>query len=137
MYEHILVPVDLVHVDELDKAIATAGQLARLFDADLTFVGVTAATPTPVAPNPQEFQKKLEAFATSQGETYGVRAAGKGYTAHDPAVQIDETLLQAVDDIGADLVVMASHVPNVVDAILPSHGGKLASHATVSVFIVR
>ena len=137
MYEHILVPVDLVHVDSLDKAITTAARLAQLFDASLTFVGVTAATPTPVAHNPQEFQQKLEAFAAAQADTYGVRAAGKGYTAHDPAVQIDETLLQAVDDVGADLIVMASHVPNVADAILPSHGGKLATHAAVSVFIVR
>jgi nucleotide-binding universal stress UspA family protein len=137
MYKHILVPVDLVHVDALDKAIATAARLAQLFDSSLTFVGVTAATPTPVAHNPQEFQQKLEAFAAAQADTYGVRAAGKGYTAHDPAVQIDETLLQAVDDVGADLIVMASHVPNVADAILPSHGGKLATHAAVSVFIVR
>ena len=137
MYEHILVPVDLVHVDALDKAIATAARLAQLFDASLTFVGVTAATPTPVAHNPKEFQQKLEAFAAAQADTYGVRAAGKGYTAHDPAVQIDETLLQAVDDVGADLIVMASHVPNVADAILPSHGGRLATHATISVFIVR
>jgi nucleotide-binding universal stress UspA family protein len=137
MYEHILVPVDLVHVDALDKAIATAARLAQLFDASLTFVGVTAATPTPVAHNPKEFQQKLEAFAARQADAYGIRAVGKGYTAHDPAVQIDDTLLQAVDDVGADLIVMASHVPNVADAILPSHGGRLATHAAISVFIVR
>jgi nucleotide-binding universal stress UspA family protein len=137
MYKHILVPVDLVHVDALEKAIATAARLAQLFDASVTFVGVTAATPTPVAHNPHEFQQKLEAFAAGKADTYGIRAAGKGYTAHDPAVQIDDTLLQAVDDLGVDLIVMASHVPNVVDAILPSHGGTLATHAAVSIFIVR
>jgi nucleotide-binding universal stress UspA family protein len=137
MYKKILAPVDLTHVAQLSKAIETAADLAAHFDAAVTFVGVTATTPTPVAHNPQEYAQKLAAFATEQAEKYGIRADSKGYTAHDPAVQIDQTLLDAIDDVGADLVVMASHIPNIVDAIWPSHGGSIASHAEVSVFLVR
>ena len=39
--------------------------------------------------------------------------------------------------LGADLVVMATHVPNLTDYIWASHGGHLASHAKASVFLVR
>ena len=45
--------------------------------------------------------------------------------------------VEAVHETGADLVVMASHIPGIADAIWPSHGGRLASHADVSVFVVR
>ncbi len=137
MYEKIMAPVDLTHVERLGKAIDTAALLAKQFGAKLTFVGVTAATPSPVAHNPQEYEQKLTAFAAAQAETHGIEADVRAYVAHDPAVQIDDKLLEAVHDTGCDLVVMASHIPNIVDAVWPSRGGRVASHADVSVFLVR
>jgi len=137
MYEKIMAPVDLTHVERLGKAIDTAALLAKQFGAKLTFVGVTAATPSPVAHNPQEYERKLAAFAAAQAETHGIEADARAYVAHDPAVQIDDKLLEAVHDTGCDLVVMASHIPNIVDAVWPSRGGRVASHADVSVFLVR
>ena len=38
---------------------------------------------------------------------------------------------------GADLVVMQSHVPGLMDYIWPSNGGKVAGHAKCSVLVVR
>ncbi|NBB69091.1 MAG: universal stress protein [Alphaproteobacteria bacterium] len=137
MYRTILAPVDLTHVARLGKAIDTACDLAVHYGTRLVFVGVTATTPTPVAHNPHEFERKLAEFAAEQERRHGIAVESRAYTAHDPAVQIDDTLLQAVEDTGADLVVMASHLPNVVDAIWPSRGGRVASHAPVSVFLVR
>jgi hypothetical protein len=34
-------------------------------------------------------------------------------------------------------VVMASHVPGMLEHVWSSHAGRLASHASASVFIVR
>ena len=39
--------------------------------------------------------------------------------------------------VGADLVIMASHVPGMLEHIFSSHGGYIAQHAKVSVFVVR
>lgn len=136
-YSHIMVPVDLEHADRLGKAIETAKSLATQFGAKLTFVAVTSELPGGAAHTPAEFDKKLAAFAQSQGEGLPEGVASKSYVAHDPAVQIDGILHDAIKEIGADLVVMASHVPNVLNAVWPSHGGKMASHADVSVFVVR
>ena len=47
------------------------------------------------------------------------------------------TWREAAEELGADLVVMATHVPNLTDYIWASHGGHLASHAKASVFLVR
>lgn len=137
MYKKILTPIDLAHVDRLGKAVDAAVDLARHYGATLVFVGVTEAAPSPVAHNPQEYARKLAAFAAELGRTRGIAAEAKAYTAHDPAAEIDGVLAKAVEETRADLVVMASHAPTIGDALVPSHGGRLAAHAAVSVFLVR
>ncbi|GGK27452.1 universal stress protein [Salinarimonas ramus] len=144
MYRKILTPVDLAHRDRLSRAVDTAVDLAGHWGIPLVLVGVTEAAPSAVAHNPQEYRQKLEAYAGEISGARGVAVEAKAYTAHDPATQIDDTILKAVEETGADLVVMASHVPGLAshvpglgDALVPSHGGRLASHAAVSVFLVR
>lgn len=137
MYDHIMVPVDLEHVEALAKAIDTAEALAASFEAKTTFVAVTAETPTSVAHNPEEFGRKMSEFVAGKAAAFPNGAEAKWYVAHDPTAQIDGILHEAVGEIDADLVVIASHIPNVMNAIWPSHGGKMASHADVSVFVVR
>lgn len=137
MYSKIMVPVDLAHKGDLDKALKTAADLAQHYRIPVCYVGVTAATASSVAHNPQEFEKKLEAFAQDEAGKHGHDASSKAYTSHDPTVDVDDTLLKAVEDTGADLVVMASHAPSVLDYVWPSNGGKMAEHSKASVLVVR
>lgn len=137
MYSQIMVPVDLAHLDQLDKALNTAADLAKHYGIPVCYVGVAAATPGPIARTPQEFAGKLAEFAEKQAATHGLQATAKAYASHDPTTDVDDTLLAAVGEVGADLVVMASHVPGVVEYIWPSNGGKIASHSSAAVFVVR
>ena len=137
MFTKIMVPVDLAHADKLTKALGVAAGLAKQFDAEVVYVGVSAATPSKIAHTPQEFAAKLDAFAKEQSSSHGVDASAHAVTSHDPTIDLDPTLLKAVDETGADLVVMASHIPNVTDYIWPSNGGTIAGHAKVSVMVVR
>ena len=137
MFQKIMVPVDLAHADRLDKALKCAGNMGKHFDAEIVYVGVTAATPSSIAHTPEEFAEKLKTFASSQGETYGIKASAHAITSHDPTTDLDPTLLKAVDEVGADLVIMASHIPNITDYVWPSNGGTIAGHAKASVLVVR
>ncbi len=137
MFRRIMVPVDLVHAGLLEKALQTAADLANHYGSPVCYVGVTPQTPSPVAPNATEYARKLEAFAQQQALKHGHEASALAYASHDPAIDIDDTLLKAIRETGADLVVMQSHIPNVTDYIWPSHGGTVAAHAGVSVFVVR
>jgi nucleotide-binding universal stress UspA family protein len=132
-----MVPVDLAHPDRLDKALDAAAGLARQQGSEIVYVGVTAETPGKVAHSPDEFASKLDDFASKQASERGVSAKAHAMVSHDPTVDVDDTLLAAIDETDADLVVMASHVPNVADFLWPSNGGKVASHAKVSVMLVR
>lgn len=137
MYKSIMIPVDLEHTDTLEKALATAADLAKRYHAELHAVGVTMSAPGVVAHNPTEYAQKLEAFTADQTAKYGVDFRAKAMISHDPAVDLDDTLKQAASEINADLVVMASHVPGFFDHIIASRAGYLASHTSLSVFVVR
>ncbi len=137
MYTRIMIPIDLAHVDKLGKALSTAADLARHYGIPVCYVGVTASPPGSVAHNPTEYAEKLESFARQQADQHGHEASTKAVVSHDPTSDLEETLLQTVKEIDADLVVMASHIPNVADLIWPSNGGKIPSHSDASVFVVR
>lgn len=138
MYKKLMIPVDLSHLGTLEKALETGADLARHYGAEICYVAVTTEAPSEIAHTPSEFARKLQAFADEQASKHGLPAAtGKAYASHDPAVDLDRTLLKAVDETGADLVVIGSHRPGLPEHIFASHGGHLAAHAGVSVLVVR
>lgn len=137
MFTKIMVPVDLSHQDHLGRALQAASDLAKHYDAALVFVGVTPSTPSSVAHSPEEYRGKLEKFANDQGAAAGVAASAYTIVAPDPSVEMNRALLRAVAETGADLVVMQSHIPNVMDYVWASHGGYVADHAKVSVMLIR
>lgn len=137
MFKKIMVPVDLAHVGSLDRALACAAGLAAQHGAEIVYVGVTAPTPGAIAHSPSEFAAKLAEFAAGQASQHGVTTTSHMVQSHDPAVDMDKSLLKAVADTGADLVVMHSHKPGLSDYIFEGHGPYLAQHAKASVLLVR
>ncbi len=137
MYRNIMVPVDLAHEARLTHALGVASDLAAHWGATITYVGVTSPNPGPLGHNPEEFAEKLAAFAKAQAAARGVETQAHPAIAHDPTTEVDDALLRAVDETGADLVVMQSHIPGLMDYVWPSNGGKIAGHAKASVMVVR
>jgi nucleotide-binding universal stress UspA family protein len=137
MYKKIMVPVDLRHVECLGKALATAADLSRHYKAAVQLVGVTGSAPSSVAHNPEEFAARLNDFAAAEGARYGIEFGVHAITTPDPTIDLDDTLGREAQAIGADLIVMASHVPGFAEHIFSSNAGYLASHAEISVFVVR
>lgn len=137
MYKKIMVPVDLAHVERLGKALDTAADLAKHYGIPMCYVSVTAETPGPVAHTPREYAEKLARFGAEQAAKHGLEAETAAYTSHDPAVDLDKRLIEAAQDTGSDLIVMASHVPGLPEHIFASNAGAVASHARVSVFVIR
>jgi len=136
LYTHIMVPVDLAHEGRLDRALKTAADLAQHYGARVTYASVTGSQPSSVAHTPQEFAEKLARFSVAQGETAGLSEVGSHpIVSHDPSVDLDRALADAADELGADLIVMGSHIPRAFD--LRSHGAHLAQLSHHSVMLVR
>ena len=137
MYSKIVVPVDLTHTEKLTKTLTTAADLATHYNAEVFLLGVGSSTPGEIAHNPKEFAVKLADFAASQSTAHGVDFKTDATISTDIAVNLAKTLDAEIHRLGADLVVMASHVPGFKDYIFSSNSGYLASHMDISVFVVR
>lgn len=137
MFSSIMIPVDLRHTDRMEKALSIAADISKTYGAPAHIVGVTSSAPTEIAHNPKEFAEKLSEFAAGCSQKHGATFTPHAEVSHDPAVDLDDTLARAAEDLGADLIVMASHVPGLAEYVFASNAGYLASHSSISVFVVR
>lgn len=137
MFKKIMVPIDLVHRDNMGRALDAAADLARRYRAEICLVGVTATTPGPIAHTPEEFGQKLADFADQQAKERDVAMTSHVLTSHDPRIQMNRELESLVGELNADLVVMATHLPGIRDYVWSGHGAHMAAHSDASVFLVR
>ena len=137
MYSSIMVPVDLTHIEKLGRALQVAADIAKLYGAEVHYLSVTPETPSELGKTPAEFSRKLQSFVEEQAEQYGITTKAHPVATHDPTADLNKTLRKAGDSIGADLIIMASHIPGFVDHIFHSHGGYMATHSGLSVLLVR
>lgn len=137
MYSVIMVPINLAHAAKGSKTIAVAADLAKHYGAEIHFVAVTAATPTEMAHNPEEFGEKLQQFVDEQIANYHINAKAHPIVSPDPTVDLNATLNHAGKALSADLIVMGSHVPGFAEHVLGTHGSYIASHSELPVFVVK
>ena len=137
MFKSIMVPLDLAHTDKMTRSVRAAADLGKLYGARVHLVGVTASTPGAVAHNPDEYAAKLATYAEEQSTAHETSMEHHAVLCNDPAVELDAALKKTGEELGVDLVVMASHVPGFMDHLFHSNAGHLATHTGISVFIVR
>ncbi|MDD9923451.1 MAG: universal stress protein [Boseongicola sp.] len=137
MFSRIMIPVDLKHTHQLGKALSVSAEMARNYGSELHLVGVTMSAPTEIAPTPEAFAEKLGEFAARCATELGVAFHHHAEISNDMRIDLDEVLENAAEKFGADLIVMASHVPGLAEHVFASNAGYLASHASMSVMVVR
>ncbi len=137
MYKHIMVPVDLSVKDTLNKALDVAADLAGFYRADMTLVSVSGGLQAKVSHSTAKYSHLLAEFAASLSEAKGVKIETLNIPTPDPSVEVDAVLMEMINKMGIDLVVIASHQPGWMEYLVSSHGGRLAVHAPISVFVVR
>ena len=138
MYSRILVPVDLDNADTLTKALDLAGQTAKQSDAEIIYVDVVDAVPTMSARTEGErFADRLKGFASEQAKRYGITTTGEIALRSDLHLNVGSDIVKTANETDCDLIIMASHVPGLKDHIISSNAGYVASHASMSVYVVR
>jgi len=139
MYRKIMVPVDLEHVEHMEKALHGAAELARSYSVPVCFVAISGRAPNQVAATPEQFSEAMEQFARDQSQAHGIETSSLTMPSVDVPAELDHKLLEAIRITGADLVVMASHTPGISDRLhlIGSNAAWLVRHTEVSVFVVR
>ena len=141
MFQQILLPVDLANLDSQEKAIQAALNLAASSGAKLHLITVLPTFGEGVVSSffPADYQeqaaKKADAALVAlEADKMG----GNDAVEHSVAIgRIYEEILKAQELLNSDLIVMASHQPDVSDYLLGPNASRVARHAKCSVLIVR
>ncbi len=141
MFKDILLAVDREHEASWQKALPVAIEHCRTFGARLHVLTVVpglgvgdVSSFLPMGYERQILDKAnqwLHAFARDQVPS-GISVqhiVGHG--------KVHREILRAAAEIGADLIVMASHRPELADYLLGSNATYVVQHAKCSVLVVR
>ncbi|GGB37209.1 universal stress protein [Roseibium aquae] len=140
MFSKIMVPIDPAEPAFSQEALSKAAQLARDYAGKLHLVAICAEVQRFVASQlPEGFQDK------EITETRGMLnrlAESLDLPAGDVSTEVrvgpvDNEVLDAAKQNGADLIVMASHKPGLSTYFVGSHGAHVVRHAPCSVMVLR
>ena len=136
MYNSILIPVDLANVTNVNSLIDHASAHSS-GTAKIVLLNVVEEIPGWAAvelprgildKSVQAAQEKLKALAASSRIDVGVEVrVGHPY----------KTILEVANEKDAELIIVASHQPELQDYFLGSTAAKVVRHATCSVLVVR
>lgn len=140
MYKHILVPVDVGEAGSWEKAFETTRKLADTFSAQVTVMTVIPDLRTGAVAQyfPADYEKAAIAEETEELKSI----IGKVPTLKDAGVRVSfgtiySEILDTAEELGCDLIVMASHRPGLEQFLLGPNAAKVVRHARCSVFVVR
>ena len=146
-FQHLLVPVD--GSERSDQAVLRAVELARSLDARLTFVHAQPGLPValsgmgePMDPRTLELlanasrEQSEQILACASGKAADLGVESERLTLVNPLPHA--AIMTAARQVGADLIVMASHGRRGISALLlGSETQKVLTHCTVPVLVVR
>lgn len=141
MYKKILVPIDLKHESSWRKSLPTAIDHAQQYGGELYLINVVPEIDMslPAVHLPKDFGKKMREEAKRRLDDFIKTHLPENIPAKGIIGQgsIYKEVLRAAEDINADMIVMASHKPEMKDYLLGANAARVVRHATCSVLVVR
>lgn len=139
MYTSILVPIDLGESSSWSKAVPTAVALARCFSARLTMA--TIVEDKVAAREAQWSSIGYREMLSSASARLGLLADElRGDSPMETRVgtgSIGRGILDLAEQVQADLIVLASHRPEMKDWLIGANASRVVRHARCSVLVVR
>lgn len=125
-----------------EKVLRTAARLAAAENAGLQVVGVVPELGVGQVTSffPPDYQEKAVARAKENLQVRVRNALGEEAGKVSCIVRvgsIHREVLEAADAVGADLIVIGSHKPEVEDYLIGSSASHIVLHAPCSVYVVR
>jgi nucleotide-binding universal stress UspA family protein len=141
MYRNILLPVDLGDEHSWRKALPTALALRETFGATLHVMTVVPEFGLPMVAQyfPEGYEARMRQQVADQLEAFVAAQVPAGVPVQRSVAtgKIYQEILRAAETIGADLIVMGSHRPELSDYLLGPNAARVVRHADCSVMVVR
>ena len=141
MYNDLLLPVDLNSPASWEKALPTVLALAEKFGARLHVMTVVPDFGMAIVGTffPKDFEQKALAQANEALHAFVKQHVPAGVKAQHVVAHgtVYEEVLRVAREIDADLIVMASHRPELKDYLLGPNAARIVRHADRSVMVIR
>ncbi len=141
MYKDILLPIDLNHASSWSKALPVALEHCRKFGSRLHVVTVLPDFGMSIVGSyfPEGFEQKHREEAVKRLHEFVASHVPKEIEAQHIVVEgtTYKEILAVAEQIGADLIVMASHRPELSDYLLGPNAERVVRHTKRSVLVVR
>ncbi len=141
MYKNILLSVDLNDESSWRTALPTAVEYCRAFGAKLHLFSVVPDFGMTVVAQyfPADYAEKAVAGAKAELERLAAQRIPAGVEVEQRVGYgtVYEEILRAAKESGCDLIVMASHRPELEDYLLGPNAARVVRHAECSVLVVR
>ncbi len=141
MFKEILLPIDLGDVESSRKAVSTALDLGRSQGARLHLMCVVPGYSMSIVSQyfPKGFEEKSLAEAAKQLDEFIAKSIPSEIDSQAIVANgtVYEEILRAAKNVGCDLIVMASHRPELKDYLLGPNAARVVRHANCSVLVVR
>ncbi len=141
MYKNILLPVDLNSVETQLKAVQTAAELARTFGAGVLVRTIVPEFGMSIVGTffPDGYEKETLERANETLHDFVEQNLPGGLPVQHIVGQgsVHQEVLRIARESGADLIVMASHQPELQDYLLGPTAAHVVRHTSCSVMIVR
>ncbi len=120
------------------RPVQRAGQIGKEHGATVIYVDVVDSVPTTSrVTEGEKMAVRLREFAESQAKAHGIEAIAEIALPSDLHLKVGADIIKSAKHLECDLIVMASHVPGFKEHFLSSNAGNVASHAPMSVYVVR
>lgn len=141
MYKRILLPLDLDQPSSWERALPVAVEYSQIFGARLHLATVLPEFGAGVVGSyfPPDFEDKVRRKAQDRLEALARDhvPASLEATCHVAQGTVYEEILCLAEEVGADLIVMASHRPELKDFLIGPNAARVVRHANISVLVVR
>lgn len=141
MYRDILLPVDREHAPSWQKALPVALEYCKAFGAKLHVLTVVPGLGVGDVSSflPMDFEQQLLAKANQWLHQFARDSVPAGIAVQHVVGhgKVHREILRVAGEIGADLIIMASHRPELADHVLGSNAAHVVQHAKCSVLVVR
>jgi nucleotide-binding universal stress UspA family protein len=141
MFKEILLPIDLGDLESSRKALTTAVELSRTEGTRLHLMCVVPGYSMSIVSQyfPEGFEETSLAEAAKQLDDFIARNIPAEITSLAIVANgtVYKEILRVAGEIGCDLMVMASHRPELKDYLLGPNAARVVRHASCSVLVVR
>ena len=141
MTQHILCSIDMTHMDEAHSLLKEAEKLAGFYGASLSVATVLPDYNSSwVGTFFKDGTLKEAAVAANEALHALVREALPEREQVQHIVKIGvvyEQVLEAIEECGADLVIVGAHKPDIADKLMGPNSARIARLSPVSTLVLR